>query len=68
MILSSLGLEILPGDPTHLITLRAALSSCQHRIIWYQSLSHVRLFVTLWTIAYQAPLFIEFSRQEYWSG
>ena len=21
-----------------------------------------------WTVAYQAPLFIEFSRQEYWSG
>ena len=26
------------------------------------------LFATLWTIAYQAPLSIEFSRQEYWSG
>ena len=24
--------------------------------------------VTLWTIAHQAPLFIGFSRQEYWSG
>ena len=23
---------------------------------------------TLWTIAYQAPLLMEFSRQEYWSG
>ena len=31
-------------------------------------LSHVQLFVTLWTIAHQAPLFMEFSRQEYWSG
>ena len=30
--------------------------------------SHVQLFVTLWTIAYQAPLSMEFSRQEYWSG
>ena len=30
-------------------------------------LSHVRLFATLWTIAHQAPLFMEFSRQEYWS-
>ena len=28
----------------------------------------VRLFVTLWTVARQAPLFIKFSRQEYWSG
>ena len=30
--------------------------------------SHVRLFVTLWTVAHQAPLSIGFSRQEYWSG
>ena len=26
------------------------------------------LFVTPWTAAYQAPLSMEFSRQEYWSG
>ena len=31
-------------------------------------LNHVRLFVTLWTIAFQAPLSMEFSKQEYWSG
>ena len=30
--------------------------------------SQVRLFVTLWTIACQAPLSMRFSRQEYWSG
>ena len=30
--------------------------------------SHVWLFVTLWTVARQAPLFMGFSRQEYWSG
>ena len=30
--------------------------------------SVVRLFVTLWTVAHQAPLSIGFSRQEYWSG
>ena len=29
--------------------------------------SHVWLFVTLWTVAHQAPLFTGFSRQEYWS-
>ena len=28
--------------------------------------SRVRLFVTLWTIAHQAPLSMGFSRQEYW--
>ena len=32
-----------------------------------QSLSHVRLFVTPWTVARQAPLSMGFSRQEYWS-
>ena len=25
-------------------------------------------FATPWTVAYQAPLFMGFSRQEYWSG
>ena len=30
--------------------------------------SHVRLFVTPWTVACQAPLSMGFSRQEYWSG
>ena len=33
-----------------------------------QSLSHVRLFVTPWTVAYQAPQSMGFSRQECWSG
>ena len=28
----------------------------------------VRLFVTLWTVAYQVPLSMGFSRQKYWSG
>ena len=28
----------------------------------------VRQFVTLWTVAHQAPLSIRFSKQEYWSG
>ena len=32
-----------------------------------KSLSRVRLFVTPWTVAYQAPPSVEFSRQEYWS-
>ena len=29
--------------------------------------SHVRLFVTLWTVAHQPPLCLGFSRQEHWS-
>ena len=32
------------------------------------SLSRVRLFETPWTIVCKAPLSVEFSRQEYWSG
>ena len=34
-------------------------------------LSHfscVQLFVTQWTVTYQAPLSMGFPRQEYWSG
>ena len=33
----------------------------------WKLLSHVWLFVTPWTVTYQAPLSMEFSRQEYWS-
>ena len=31
-------------------------------------MSHVQHFVTPWTVAFQAPLFMEFFRQQYWSG
>ena len=37
------------------------------RVVVY-SLGHVRLCTTPWTVALQAPLSMEFSRQEYWSG
>ena len=30
--------------------------------------SHVQLFATLRTVTHQAPLFMGFSRQKYWSG
>ena len=33
-----------------------------------KSFSHVQLFATPWTVAFQAPLSMEFSRQDYWSG
>ena len=33
-----------------------------------KSFSHVRLLATLWTLAYQAPPSMGFSRQMYWSG
>ena len=31
-------------------------------------LNHVQLFATPWTVACQAPLSVEFSRQKYWRG
>ena len=37
---------------------------CMH----VQSLSRVQLFMTPWTMALQAPLFMGFSRQENWNG
>ena len=39
-------------------------SPCMHA----KSLQSIRLFVTLWTIAHQAPPSMGFSRREYWSG
>ena len=36
-------------------------------VLCAQSLSHVQLFAAPWTVACQAPLFMEFSRQEHWS-
>ena len=38
---------------------------CVHVLSYF---STVRLFATPWTVANQAPLSMEFSRQEYWSG
>ena len=39
-----------------------------HLKVKVKSLSHVRLSVTVWTVAHQAPQSMGFSRQEYWSG
>ena len=48
----------LPGFESHLYHLQAVCA---------QSVRHARLFATPWTVAHQAPLSMEFSRQEYWS-
>jgi len=37
-------------------------------VVCAQLLSRIRLSATPWTVAQQAPLSVEFSRQEYWSG
>ena len=39
-----------------------------HLGVCAQLLSHVPLLATLWTVANQAPLFMGFFSQEYWSG
>ena len=38
------------------------------RCMYAHSLSCIRLFATPWAVAYQAPLPVEFSRQEYLNG
>ena len=37
-------------------------------IVKVKSLSRVQLFATSWTVAYQVPQSMGFSRQDYWSG
>ena len=44
------------------------LSSLIPKLCYAYSVSHVWLFVALWTVACQVPLSMEFSRQEYWAG
>ena len=58
-ILSSLDGHL---DCLHILT---CISESEVKV---KSLSRVWLFVTPWTVAYQAPLSMGFSRQEYWSG
>ena len=41
------------------------VSMCTHVLSCF---SHGQLFETLWTVTLQDPLFMGFSRQEYWSG
>ena len=59
----------LPED-THALRLVGLVQPSDDRKVKVkvESLSRVRLFGTPRTIAYQAPLSMEFSRQEYWSG
>jgi len=46
-----------------------SMDSCMNDLYSFSHLlSHVQLFVTPWTAAYQAPLSLGFSKQEHWSG
>ena len=57
-----------PGTETRSPTLQADTLPSEPPGKPVQSLSRVQLFIAPWTIAYQAPLSMRFSRQEYWSG
>ena len=64
----------LPGSSVHgifqarvLEWVAIAFSHFMYQIRLDQSFSRVRLFATPWTAAHQAPPFMGFSRQEYWS-
>ena len=64
-----------PGSPVpgnlHARTLEWVAISFSNAWKWkvkMKSLSPVRLLATAWTAAYQVPLSMGFSRQEYWSG
>ena len=56
----------LSEQPVHCNGQRAR--SLQLEKLKVKSLSCVQLFATPWTVAYQAPQSMEFSRQEYWRG
>ena len=45
-----------------------SFSNAQKGKVKVKSLNRVRLLMTPWTAAYQAPPSMGFSRQEYWSG
>ena len=49
-------------------TSNTKLNYCKLKKVKVKSLSHVRLFATLRTVAHQALPSMGFSRQEYWSG
>ena len=57
-----------PGDSVLLWWLKGLWVIVWNSVNQVKLLSRVRLFVTPWTVAYQAPQSMEFSWQEYWSG
>ena len=56
--------KILYDPPFTVMEIKAKIN----KKVKVKSLSCVQLFVAPWTAARQAPLSMEFSKQEYWSG
>ena len=74
---STIRLELHYGHPSWCISIFSILASdgffllssaFRNSMRWVNLLSRVRLFATPWTVAYQAPPSMGFSRQECWSG
>ena len=57
--------DILLSVVPHSLCVCVCVCVCVYK---WKSLSHVWLFATPWAVAHQAPLSMEFCRQEYWSG
>ena len=69
----SLGQEEIPGEEIGNPLPYSSLGNPIDREAWWATVhgvakNQIRLFKTPWTAAYQAPLSVGFSRQEYWSG
>ena len=60
-------LRLSQGHSGPVLTLSTDYTARASLLLLLSRFSHVRLFVTPWTVALQAPLSMGFSRQEYWS-
>ena len=52
----------------YIIFLFRCITHCNIGVYMHACISQVQIFATPQTSAFQVPLFMEFSRQEYWSG
>ena len=60
--------DIQKNISQHAVYLCVATTEKSHYEVKAKLLSRVQLFGTPWTVAYQVPLPMGFSRQDYWSG
>ena len=72
--LQSMGLQRVGHDLVTKQTNKSPIPISLTQLLQYREIPHVyTLFyiftlMTLWTVAHQAPLYMDFFRQEYWSG
>ena len=68
----TMGTETAPPSRDWCVDQMSTIEQFVERLVYskvkVKLLSRVRLFATPWTVAYEAPPSMEFSRQEYWSG